>query len=42
MTDSFQDIDKFEADLWEVADNLRANAKLTYSDYFGPTELTVR
>ena len=36
MTDSFRDIEKFEADLWEAADNLRANSKLTSSDYFMP------
>jgi len=29
-------IDKLEADLWEAADNLRANSKLTSSDYFMP------
>ena len=33
---SFKDIKKFEADLWEAADNLRANSKLTSSDYFMP------
>jgi type I restriction enzyme M protein len=33
---SFKDIEKFEADLWEAADNLRANSKLTSSDYFMP------
>jgi type I restriction enzyme M protein len=27
---------KFEDDLWEAADNLRANSKLTSSDYFMP------
>src|SRR5436305_11440299 len=27
---------KFENDLWEAADNLRANSKLTSSDYFMP------
>ena len=27
---------KFESDLWEAADNLRANSKLTSSDYFMP------
>jgi type I restriction enzyme M protein len=32
----FKDIDKLEADLWEAADNLRANSKLTSSDYFLP------
>jgi len=30
------DITKLEADLWEAADNLRANSKLTSSDYFMP------
>jgi type I restriction enzyme M protein len=34
--DTFRDIEKFEADLWEAADNLRANSKLTSSDYFMP------
>ena len=33
---SFRDIDKLESDLWEAADNLRANSKLTSSDYFMP------
>jgi type I restriction enzyme M protein len=37
MNDSaFKDIDKLEADLWSAADNLRANSKLTSSDYFMP------
>lgn len=35
-TSGFQDIEKFETDLWEAADNLRANSKLTSSDYFMP------
>ena len=35
-TDAFKDIEKLEADLWEAADNLRANSKLTSSDYFMP------
>ncbi|MHB8894767.1 MAG: type I restriction-modification system subunit M N-terminal domain-containing protein, partial [Candidatus Geothermincolia bacterium] len=35
-SDSFKDIEKLEADLWEAADNLRANSKLTSSDYFMP------
>src|SRR5829696_5509931 len=30
------DLAKFETDLWEAADNLRANSKLTSSDYFMP------
>src|SRR5271154_2973945 len=33
---TFKDIDKLEADLWSAADNLRANSKLTSSDYFMP------
>ena len=36
MTDSFRDIEQFEDDLWAAADNLRANSKLTSSDYFMP------
>ena len=27
---------RFETDLWSAADNLRANSKLTSSDYFMP------
>ena len=34
--DGFKDIEKFDADLWVAADNLRANSKLTSSDYFMP------
>lgn len=34
--DVLKDIEKLEADLWEAADNLRANSKLTSSDYFMP------
>ena len=33
---TYNDIEKLEADLWEAADNLRANSKLTSSDYFMP------
>ncbi|TAK35701.1 MAG: SAM-dependent DNA methyltransferase [Chloroflexota bacterium] len=36
MTNGYQDIEKLEADLWAAADNLRANSKLTSSDYFMP------
>jgi type I restriction enzyme M protein len=36
MSDAFKDIEKLEADLWEAADQLRANSKLTSSDYFMP------
>ena len=35
-SDTFNDIEKLETDLWEAADNLRANSKLTSSDYFMP------
>jgi len=31
-----ENIEKLESDLWEAADNLRANSKLTSSDYFMP------
>ena len=34
--DTFKDIEKLESDLWSAADNLRANSKLTSSDYFMP------
>jgi type I restriction-modification system DNA methylase subunit len=33
---AFKDIEKLEADLWEAADQLRANSKFTSSDYFMP------
>ena len=32
----FQDIGKFEADLWKIADNLRANSNLASNEYFMP------
>lgn len=34
--DTYKDIEKLEADLWKAADTLRANSKLTSSDYFMP------
>ena len=34
--ETFKDIEKLESDLLEAADNLRANSKLTSSDYFMP------
>ena len=34
--DAFKNIEKLETDLWEAADNLRANSKLTSSDYCMP------
>src|SRR4030066_748626 len=36
VNETFNDIEKLESDLWEAADNLRANSKLTSSDYFMP------
>ena len=33
---AFKDIEKLETNLWAAADNLRANSKLTSSDYFMP------
>ena len=33
---SFKDIEKLEADLWDAADNLRANSKLTAGEYCMP------
>lgn len=33
---TFKDFEKLEAHLWEAADQLRANSKLTSSDYFMP------
>ena len=35
-TDTFKYIEKLETDLLDAADNLRANSKLTSSDYFMP------
>lgn len=34
--DTFKSIEKLETDLWAAADQLRANSKLTSSDYFMP------
>lgn len=34
--ETFKDIEKLESDLWQAADKLRANSKLTSSDYFMP------
>jgi type I restriction enzyme M protein len=36
MNETWKDIEKLEKDLWEAADNLRANSKLTSNDYFMP------
>jgi type I restriction enzyme M protein len=36
MERNIDNIEKLEADLWSAADNLRANSKLTSSDYFMP------
>lgn len=35
-SNQIKNIEKLEADLWEAADQLRANSKLTSSDYFMP------
>jgi len=35
-TDTFKGIEKLEADLWDAADNLRANSKLTAGEYCMP------
>ena len=34
--DHLRDIEKFEAELWKVADNLRANSNLASNEYFMP------
>jgi type I restriction enzyme M protein len=34
--DHLQGIEKFEADLWKIADNLRANSNLASNEYFMP------
>ena len=34
--DHFEGIEQFEADLWKVADNLRANSNLASNEYFMP------
>ena len=36
IANHFADIGKFEADLWKVADNLRANSNLASNEYFMP------
>lgn len=36
VADHLIGIDKFEADLWKVADNLRANSHLASNEYFMP------
>ena len=36
IVDHFKDIQKFEADLWKVADNLRANSNFASNQYFMP------
>jgi type I restriction enzyme M protein len=35
-TDILKNIEKLEADLWDAADNLRANSKLTAGEYCMP------
>ena len=36
IADHLTDIEQFEADLWKVADNLRANSNLASNEYFMP------
>ena len=36
IADHLAGIDKFEADLWKIADNLRANSNLASNEYFMP------
>src|SRR5438477_5535520 len=36
MSDEMVNIQKFEADLWKIADNLRANSNLASNEYFMP------
>ena len=36
IADHLRDIERFEADLWKVADNLRANSNLASNEYFMP------
>ncbi len=35
-TDALQGLEKFESDLWKIADNLRANSNLASNEYFMP------
>ena len=36
IADHFAGIEKFESDLWKIADNLRANSNLASNEYFMP------
>ena len=36
IADPLKGIEQFEADLWKVADNLRANSNLASNEYFLP------
>ncbi len=36
IADHFSGLDKFEAELWKVADELRANSNLASNEYFLP------
>lgn len=36
IADHLQGIEKFDADLWKIADNLRANSNLASNEYFMP------
>ena len=36
IVDHMQGIEKFESDLWKIADDLRANSGLASNEYFMP------
>ncbi|TIT51084.1 MAG: SAM-dependent DNA methyltransferase, partial [Mesorhizobium sp.] len=36
IADHFNGLEKFESDLWKIADNLRANSNLASNEYFMP------
>ncbi len=36
IADHFQELEKFESDLWKIADDLRANSGLASNEYFMP------
>ena len=36
ISDHMTGIDQFDADLWKIADDLRANANLASNEYFMP------
>lgn len=40
-TKQFANIEKFEADLWKIADNLRANSNLASNEYFRQLQISL-